>query len=121
MGSRSLKSPTPEEWLRWQWIRDAGCCTATGRRGHVEIHHLLSDGGLRLGHRYTVGLAPEVHAIVKTREFKANWPNQKLLDRQDELICWGPKAVIPARPERKRKSQCTASTKQAQRPQGWRA
>lgn len=114
-GSKSLKPPTAEEWLRWQQIREMGICCATHKRGSVEIHHLLSDGGLRLGHRYTVGLAPEVHKIVKTREFKSRWPNQVLLDKQDEMLCWGPKATIPVRPERRRKSKCTRPAKMLER------
>lgn len=116
-GSRSLPPPTAEEVLRWARIKETRVCAATGWLGHVEIHHLLSAGGLRLGHRYTVGLEPATHAIVKTREFKEMWPNQRLLDVQDEMICWE-RAEIPARPERKRKSRCTASSKTVKRPTG---
>ena len=117
-GSRSLPPPTAEEWLRWSQIRDMRICCASHKRGPVEIHHLLSGGGLRLGHRYTVGLAPEVHKGVKARDFKARWPNQKLLDKQDEMLCWGPKATIPARPERRRVSKCVRPSKRVQRPAG---
>ena len=109
-GSRSLPPPTAGELRRWRRIKELETCTASGRRGPIEIHHLLSPGGLRLGHRYTVGLWPEVHKIVKTREFKEQWPNQELLNRQDQMICWEP-AEIPQRAERRRKSKCTASTK----------
>ena len=110
-GSRSLPPPTAEELERWMQIRGTGVCTVTHKRGPVEIHHLLSPGGLRLGHRYTVGLAPEVHKRVKEREFKAKWPNQVLLDKQDQMLCWGPKATIPERPQRKRISKCIRSGK----------
>jgi hypothetical protein len=115
-GSRSLNPPTAEELERWQQIKAMGICCVTHKRGPVEIHHLLSPGGLRLGHRYTVGLAPEVHAGVKVRDFKSRWPNQALLDKQDEMLCWGPKATIPDRPQRKRKSRCTAASNQVKRP-----
>lgn len=104
-GSRSLPPPTADEVRRWARIKTLQTCAATGKRGPVEIHHLLS-GDLRLGHRWTVGLAPEAHAIVKTRAFKEMWPNQKLLDQQDEMICWE-RAEIPPKRERRKKSRCT--------------
>lgn len=110
-GSKSLPPPTAEELERWQQIKGMGICCVTHARGPVEIHHLLSDGGLRLGHRYTVGLAPEVHRGVKARDFKSRWPNQALLDKQDQMLCWGPKATIPERPQRKRISKCTRPSK----------
>lgn len=110
MGSRSLPPPTPEEWERWQRIKGAGQDAATGERGHVEIHHLLSPGGLRLGHRYTVGLLPDTHRLVKTREFKAHWPNQILLDRQDNMIGW-PLTTIPAKRDRRKPSNTARPSK----------
>lgn len=103
MGSRSLPPPTPEEWERWQRIKDARRCLVLGPVEFVEIHHLLTAGGLRIGHRYTVGLSPLVHAVVKTRAFKQEWPNQKLLDTQDAAIDW-PLTLIPAKRDRRKPS-----------------
>ena len=115
-GSRSLPAPTPEEWERWERIKQMGICAATGKRCWVELHHLLTAGGLRIGHRYTVGLAHSVHQQVKTREFKRQWPNQELLNRQDQMLGI-PLVQIPARRQRRKASATLPGLKTVPRPQ----
>jgi len=114
MGSRSLPPPTPEEWERWQRIKQRRICVVSGPIEDpdepLEIHHLLTAGGLRIGHRYTVGLAQRIHAIVKTREFKREWPNQKILDTQDAAIDW-PLTLIPAKRDRRKPSNTARPSK----------
>lgn len=83
---------------------------ATDAVCEVEIHHLLSPGGLRLGHRFTVGLEKQAHAIVKTRTFRKHYPDAWLLAKQDKAIGW-PAVELPAKRARSQ-SRCTASAKQ---------
>jgi hypothetical protein len=118
MGSTSLQPPTAEELVRWAAILALGLDAATGEACSVEIHHLLSPGGLRLGHRFTVGLSKYSHAQVKTRTFKKHYPDAWLLKRQDELIGWAP-VVLPAKRARNpARSRCTAAANQVKRPAG---
>ncbi len=117
MGSTSLPPPTADELARWAAIKDRCTCTACGDSNlFLEIHHLLSAGGLRLGHRFTVGLCQHCHPQVKLRTFKKHYPDAWLLSKQDQAIGW-PAVELPATRTRTR-SRCTASTKQVRRPPG---
>ncbi len=109
-GSTSLPPPTADEVARWAAIKDRCTCTACGDSNlFLEIHHLLSPGGLRLGHRFTVGLCQHCHPQVKTRTFRKHYPDVWLLEKQDRAIGWEP-VQLPAKRARSQ-SRCTASTK----------
>lgn len=117
-GSRSLPPPTANESQRMDMLKTHRFCVACLTHGPVELHHILSGGGLRLGHRYTVSLCRPCHSGVKTREFKARYPNQALLDASDYSVGW-PMVELPIRPERSRKRRATtAAANQVKRPQG---
>lgn len=71
-GSRSLKAPTVAERARMRSIA-WGCCVVCQKRGNftsggVEVQHLLS-GGMRMGHRYTIGLCSYHHRGVRPLQF----------------------------------------------------
>ncbi len=116
-GSKSLPPPTADELQRWTEIKERRQCMACGFSfaQPVEVHHLLSGGGLRLGHRFSVGLCVTCHSVVKARWFKERWPNQKILDRQDEAIHW-PLVLIPIRRERRNGSSTRSPSKTYRRP-----
>jgi hypothetical protein len=93
-------------------IKNNGMCVACRTTaGGVDCHHLLSPGGLRLGHRFTVGLCEHCHSQVKTRTFKKHYPDAWLLKRQDELIGWEPVELPAKRARNAARSRCTASSK----------
>ena len=119
-GSTSLPPPTADELARWASASDKGCVVCailTPGQGGVptEQHHLLSAGGLRLGHRFTVCLCRHHHQQVKTRAFKKHFPDAVLLRRQDELIDW-PTVELPV--ARKRKGSTDTPSKVFPRPPG---
>ena len=109
-GSRSLPPPTADEEARWAAIREFGQCMACGEPGE-EIHHLLSGGGLRLGHRLTVMLCAHCHGQVKYRTFATHYPDEFLLTKQDNCIGWPCIELPAARARNPARSKCTASTK----------
>ena len=120
MGSTSLPPPTADELARWAAATDKGCVVCVTIDGATatdfENHHLLSRGGLRLGHRFTVCLCQHHHAQVKTRTFKKHFPDEFLLRRQDRMIGW-PEIELPAKRARNpARSRCTAAANQVKRP-----
>ena len=127
-GSRSLPPPTKDEAERMDAIKRANWCVACLSFEPVELHHILSEGGLRLGHLYTVGLCRPCHAEVKTRHFKALHTNQAMLDASNYVVGWRMTTIPPSRARRgstdrpvkrhqppsktsKRGTRCTASAK----------
>ena len=100
-GSTSLPPPTGAELERWEAIKDRRRCSACRCLESVEIHHLLSPGGLRLGHSYTAALCRTCHRFVKARSFKKHHPDQILLDRTNEDIGWPAVELPAARPRRR--------------------
>ena len=109
-GSKSLPTPTAADLERWAAIKERMQCVACFAIGPVECHHLLSGGGLRIGHRYTASLCRFCHSVVKTRGFKASFTNQALLDATDFMIGW-PLTMIPARRERRKPSNTARPSK----------
>lgn len=117
LGSTSLPPPTADELARWDAMRRDGRCSACANAGE-EIHHLLSGGGLRLGHRYTVLLCRHCHSHVKARTFKVHYPDGWMLGVQDARISW-PEVEFPkTRARNPARSRCTASRKTVPRPTG---
>ena len=111
-GSRSLGPPNAEEKRRMDLIKTRDRCVVTGMTG-VELHHILRSG-LRLGHRFVVGLHRSVHERVKTRAFKYRYPDQLLLDMQDEAINWP--FVSIALHKKPSKGNCDRPLKRVPRP-----
>lgn len=107
-GSKSLAPPTKFERERMDALKNYGWCVACCTFGPVELHHLLSKGGLRLGHRYTVSLCRPCHSAVKTRAFKALNTDQAMLDASDYILACN-STPLPTRRQRNRKSKTTSS------------
>ena len=70
MSFGSGKTPTKAESARMDAIK-SGPCLACKQRGlksaFPDVHHLLS-GGIRRGHRYTIGLCPWHHRASSWHE-----------------------------------------------------
>lgn len=110
----STGAPTKAQQERFDAIKEIGCVVARLRGlGFVpcEIHHLTvggKHGQKRRGHRYTVGLNPWSHRgepfsnytaaecrrmfgpsyAREPRAFRELYPDDWMLERQDELIGW---------------------------------
>lgn len=110
MGSTSLPPPTADELARWEACIEHGICIACASEGQ-ENHHLLSEGGNRLGHRYTVFLCETCHSQVKTRTFKKHYPNDWLLAQQDLAIGWPCVELPKARARNPARSRCLPGRK----------
>jgi len=136
-GSVSLPEATPEQIRRWALIGDDGCLCCRlllGIRRFCEIHHQTvggKHGAPRLGHDFTIGLCPWHHrgeafvgedadtwgpSYAKTpKAFRDEFGSDSwLLGVQNNRIGW----KTPPRRQRRRKSRCTASSKQVKRPAG---
>lgn len=109
--SRSLPAPTVAESARMDRIKSESCCTVC-LSPWVDLHHILSPGGLRISHAATVGLCRSCHDKVKTRSFKRDYPNQWLLDLQNQRLGM----VFTPMPTRRARRGSTDSPKREPKP-----
>ena len=56
-------TPTKAERARFQALQTIGCvaCRKNGVFSQADVHHLLSGGGRRRGHSFTIPLCPWHH------------------------------------------------------------